>query len=281
MSFVYAEKSQFMYNDEVINTTRIYSDTKTTLIGAYKSNWSPKTISAINKYGFIKCINIYPKFSVSFAGNNTALAHKLLEWIYSKQKCTEREVIDKAFELHSSADKNDIEFILCYADDNNQTHIVCIKEGELYMDQSSAWIGSYNAFRKMQELRKLSDTSIDLFQKAVEECEDDSVGGFIICNSYFEREQKFLFPERFEAYIERTQTVQPGNNIILSGNAETGDCTIHFHESPNDVIIDFYQNNITIMYTNRYRYDQSDVDNTNTNHFLLPIVVETNTGKLL
>lgn len=281
MSFVYAEKSQFMYNDEVINTTRIYSDTKTTLIGAYKSNWSPKTISAINKYGFIKCINISPKFSVSFAGNNTALAHKLLEWIYSKQKCTEREVIDKAFELHSSADKNDIEFILCYADDNNQTHIVCIKEGELYMDQSSAWIGSYNAFRKMQELRKLSDTSIDLFQKAVEECEDDSVGGFIICNSYFEREQKFLFPERFEAYIERTQTVQPGNNIILSGNAETGDCTIYFHESPNDVIIDFYQNNITIMYTNRYRYDQSDVDNTNTNHFLLPIVVETNTGKLL
>lgn len=281
MSFVYAEKSQFTYENEIINSTKIYSETKTTLIGAYKSNWSPKTISAINKYGFIKCINVSPKFSVSFAGNNTALAHKLLEWIYSKQKCMEEQVIDKAFELHSSADKNDIEFILCYADDNNQTHIVCIKEGELYMDQPSAWIGSYKAFRKMQELRKSPDTSIELFQQAVEECKDDSVGGFIICNSYFEREQRFLFPERFETYTGRTQTLQSGDNIIFSSDAETGDYTIHFHESQNEVIIDFYQNNRSILYTNRYRYNQSDVDNTNTNRFLLPIIVETSTMKVL
>ncbi|MCH5192591.1 MAG: hypothetical protein J1F11_01430 [Oscillospiraceae bacterium] len=280
MSFVYAEKSQTKFENDMYNCTKIYSDTKTTLTGAYLSNWSDKTRMAIEKYGFIKSAIINPKFSVSFAGNNTLYAHKLLEWISSKPKFTDEDVINKAFELHMSTDKDDIEFILCYVD-NDETHITCIKERNIDIDCSSAWIGSYKAFCKMQELRTSSNTSLDLFKKAVEECEDDSVGGFIICTSYFENEQKFLFPERTELYKERQQIVQPDGEIIFSGSAATGDCTIRFHESENDVIIDFDQNNTSIIYTNKFRYSQIDIDNPNIKFFLLPIIFETDTHKIL
>lgn len=281
MSFVYAEKSQINYENELINCTNIYSETKTTLIGAYKQNWSEKTYNAIVKYGFIKCVNVNPKFSVSFAGNDTSFAHKLLEWIYSNQKYTDQEVIDKAFEIHMSTDEDNIEFILCHADEDNKTHITCIKKKRINRECSSAWIGSYDAFRKMQELRTSHITSLDLFKRTVEECKDDSVDGLIICNSFCEDEQRFLFTERIESYKDRTQIVQSNSEIILSGPAETGDFTVHFRESSNEVIIDFYQNNTSVIYTNRYRYDQKDVDNANTKYFLLPIIVETNTSKVL
>ncbi len=38
MSFVYAEKAKLDINGTQKNLTNIYSDTKTTLIGAYKAN---------------------------------------------------------------------------------------------------------------------------------------------------------------------------------------------------------------------------------------------------
>ena len=81
--------------------------------------------------------------------------------------------------------------------------------------------------------------------------------------------------------MERVQLVKPNEKLILSDTAEWGGCTLMFHESPNDVIIDICQINRSIVYTNRYRYDQSDVDNEKTNRFLLPIVVETSTKKIL
>lgn len=273
MSFIYAEKS----TTEFGNQTVIYSDTKTGLIGAYKKNWSEKARKAIEKYGFAKCVNVRRDFAVAFAGNNTAHAHTLLNWLYSNCSFTAEDAIGEALSIHKSASENEIEFILCYADDNNETHIVCIKEQELKSDLPSAWIGSYDAFYKLQELRTTSRTSFTDFKSAVDNCKDDSVGGLIICDSYLENERRFLFPERLEAHIERSQIVPPGGKVIFSRNAETGDCTLHYCEDPDRVIIQFVQNNTTIIYTNKERYYLDDKNNDRTNHFLLPMIINSET----
>ena len=277
MSFIYAEKSK----NKEDNRTVIFSDTKTKLIGAYKSNWSEKTRKAIEKYGFAKCINVSPKFAMAFAGNNTAYAHHLLQWLYDHKSFTDEMAVDKAYNIHMSTSKDDIEFILCYADENNETHIVCIKEREIQQDVSSAWIGSYDAFLKLQEARTTSETSLEHFKNAIENCKDDSVGGLVICDRYYDNQQQFMFSERLEASADRIQRAHSGRIIKFSRPAETGDCTIHYISDPNDVIIQFYQNNTTILYTNRYRYSEEDVNNDLTNHFLLPMIIDFETGMLI
>lgn len=281
MSFIYAEKSQEIINGQTINHTCIFSDTQTTLIGAYKRNWSPEARTMINKYVFSKIINIAPKIAVAFAGNNTGNAHALLEWYYSQSIITVDDIIDKAYEIHMSVDKDDIEFIICYADDNNETHIASVKEQIIQRECSSAWIGSYAAFRKLQELRSSHTTSFELFRTVVDECKDDSVGGLIICDKYYEYSQQFEFQERLEAIAYRKQSVRLGQALQFSRSSETGDCTMHYIGDPNDVIISFFQNNTTLVYSNRYRYTEKDANDPYTNKFLLPMIFDSSTGKPL
>ncbi len=285
MSFVYAEKTQKDFGQEISFPIKIYSDTKTELIGAYKSNWSEQAYKLIKRFGFTKCINICSNMALSFAGNNTAYAHDLLNWMESKGKFDEEDAIEKAFEIHKSANKDDIEFIICYVDDNNENHIVCIKERQILRDVSSAWIGSPKAFRELQKIRSEEgypiNISFSLFQRAVEKCKDDSVGGFLICDCYDANERQFIFQERLEAYGAGPQIIPPGGIIAFNRPAETGDCTIHFIPDPFEVIIEFYQNSTILLYTRRYRYSEIDTNNKHTNHFLLPMLVDARTNKVL
>ena len=285
MSFVYAEKTQKEFGQDISFPIKIYSDTKTKLIGAYKANWSEQAFKLIERYGFIKCINIGSNMALSFAGNNTAYAHDLLNWMENERKFDEEDAIDKAFEIHNSANKDDIEFIICYVDDDNESHIVCIKERQLLKDVPSAWIGSPKAFRKLQEIRfkygNPTNTSLSLFQRAVEECKDDSVGGFLICDYYDANEQQFIFQERLEAHGAGSQIIPPGGIIAFNRPSETGDCTIHFIPDPSEVIIEFYQNSTILFYTRRYRYSEIDTNNKHTKHFMLPMLVDASTNKVL
>ena len=125
------------------------------------------------------------------------------------------------------------------------------------------------------------NTELKLFQSAVEECKDDSVGGFTICDYYDANEQQFIFQERLEAYTERLQTIPPGEKIAFNRPSETGDCTIHFIPDPFEVIIEFYQNGTILFYTRRYRYSEIDTQNKHTKHFLLPIHIDAGTNKVL
>lgn len=281
MSFVYAEKAKLDINGTQKNLTNIYSDTKTTLIGAYKANWNNKTRTVINNYGFIKSVNISPKCSISFAGNDILYAHKLLSWIYENNIFVIDQIIDKASQLHMSTNKDDIEFIICTADKNDNTTITCIKEHNILSNCTSAWIGSYTAFRKLQEIRTDSFTSSYTFRRAVSECSDDSVGGLIIQNTYRQEEHRFVYPEGYCSSYERKQTIKPGENVILSGPAETGAFTTYYHDSTDEVIIDFWQNNTSVIYSTKYRYGSTDVNNSNTKYFLLPAIYNTETGKFL
>ena len=273
MSFIYAEKDSIS-EDGSKQRVNIFSDTKTTLTGAVLANWSERERKAIELYGFLKSVIIGPTCCISFAGNNTIYAQKLLKWIFEKRFVNDEEMIEKAMQLHLEANRDDIEFIIC-SSNTGKPVITCIKNGEIFKDVPSAWIGSQIAFYKLQELRKSSYTDISLFTRAVYECGDDSVGGFVIQSTYNGKE--FFYPERLESSVYKSQIAQPGENIQLIDTAENGGYTVHFRESKCDVIMTFEQIDISVIYSARYRY-KSDMESDYKKHLMLPFEFYTSTG---
>jgi hypothetical protein len=281
MSFVYAEKNPI---DEECSeySINILSDTKTTLTGAVLVNWSERQRKAIEDYGFIKSMIISPSCCVSFAGNDTSYAQKLLKWIFEKGIVSDEEMLEKAMQLHMEAHKDDIEFIIC-SSDTGKPCIYYIKNGNMFIDVSSAWIGSQAAFDMMQKLRLTQDerigqsklTSTGAFRRAVNECGDDSVGGFIIQSVYNGNE--FFYPCRYQSAVSKSQIVQPGEYVRLFDTAANGGYSVHFRESKQDVIMDFEQIDTSIIYTSRYRYAE-DIDNPYTKHLMLPFKFCTSKG---
>lgn len=284
MSFVYARKYTIEYEGGKLNSTDIYSDTKISLIGANKANWSEMTRKNIEKYGLIKSVILNPKCCISFAGNNIAYAHELLYKLYEKHELSEDALINLAFDIHLSAGENEIEFIICLAHDNNETEIICIKDKKLYRNCTVAWIGSFYAFRSLREYEtnnKHNNNFLDAFKYAVERCGDNSVGGFNIVVKFNDLNAKFKYGERIESVCERTQKVLSGELIKIFGSAEEGGYTACYHESCDEVIINLAQANVSIIYTQKYRLHDDDILNTNTKCFLLPIIVDSKTGKVL
>lgn len=293
MSFVFAEKRQ--HNLEAISfmETCVYSDTKITFTGAASGNWCEKQAKLIEQYGMAKSIILSPECCISFAGNKVALANKLIADIYKQQKIEIPEIISMAFNIHTEADPDDIEFIICCADVDNATHITCIKGGSIHYDCQHAWIGSSAAFIKLEELffmgkesaksfgqseESVSRTSF--FTEAIHSCGDDTVGGFTILVSYREDEQRFVYPERVYSVVERQQSIKSGELLTIVDNAERGGFTIHSLESHSDAILELEQINRTIMYTRQYRFEK-DVQNERYRYMMLPILVETSTGLIV
>lgn len=285
MSFVYAKKYNEEINGEIFCRTNIFSDTKISLEGTSNCNWGAKTRKVLEKYGLIKSIIISPKCCISFAGNNIAHVHTLLSKLYDMEYFEEDKLVQTALDIHRKAPKGEIEFIICLADEKNSTEIICVKEGNLYRDCSSAWIGSYDAFyylRKYQENSATqSESAYSAFNYAIRSCKDDSVGGFDVIVMFDNNLCEFVYPERLLATYEREQKVKSGALVKIEGTAEEGAYTAHYCESNEDVIITIEQANITLYYTKKYRLQNEDVDNKYTKHFLLPIVIESDTGKII
>lgn len=136
MSFIYAEKNYIQHLDQRFPVTHIYSDTRLVIDEASSLNWNPSTLSAIKKYGIIKSIILGPRCCISFAGNNIAYAHQLLEQLHTWQSFTGKQLIDFAYQIHKSAPVDDIEFIICLADENDETHITCIKNNTIEAEKN-------------------------------------------------------------------------------------------------------------------------------------------------
>lgn len=279
MSFIFAEKDKCC--------TKIYSDTKVTFDEQSKLNWGVNTRNAMGEYGIIKTIIVRDNCCISFAGNDIRLAHKLFQEIIDLKNFSENQLLDRALNIHLSAQPDDIEFIICTADDNDETHIACIKDGEIRKNCISAWIGSRMAFLKLQELRmhELSEgrqpNTGMLFSWALSECEDESVGTFEILTIFSSVEHSFYYTERFETMVCRNQIVKPGGTIRLYGGAEEGAYTIYQHWSNEEVRLDILQADLSILFTRKYRLDIFDSHNADTRYFLLPIPLRTSTETVL
>lgn len=284
MSFVYAEKINYTLEDKQIQGIKIYSDTKVSIEGAVKTNWSEQQRKAIEKYGMCKSIIIDPKCCISFAGNNIFLLQKLFDQLVEWGNFEIDQLIEYAYKIHLSEHKDNIEFIICYVDDNDDKRIACIKEKQLFKECQNAWIGSIQTFRKMQELRMQGvnpfDTSYYLFESAVSSPIDDSVGGVIVEVSCG-RKNEFFFTGKLISVVEREQKYLPGEIISMMGTAEEGSCSMYFYESQTEVRIDFLQIDFSLLYTSSYRVGINNFNNENIRYFMIPIPIRTSTGTVL
>ena len=287
MSFIYANKEELKFGDEVIKQLHICSDTKATFGNNY-SNWTEKTKKAIDIWGIIKTLIITPKCCISFAGNNIIHVHKLLSWLDDRRTVSVDEMCEKAYEIHKAAPDNDIEFIVCHIDSQDEHHITCIKNKKIEFDCVNAWIGSQKTFLLMQDYRMKSfqdnpnvNDSTLLFRKAVKETTDPTVGGLFLIDVRTSLQNEFVYSEKMESVYNLPQTIQSGKAIVLFGSVSEGGYTVNYHESQEEVIIDIQQADLTVCFTKKYRLTQSDVDNHNLKYFLLPILYKTSTGKVL
>jgi len=289
MSFIYAEKNLFCDNAETVKTISILSDTKILFTRNF-GDWSDITRKYIELYGMVKSIILCPTCCVSFAGNNIFYVTKLLDDVSQKSNWDEKYLCEKAFEIHSNAPPNDIEFIICYIK-NKEHHIVCIKEGKIEYDCVNSWIGSPETFLEMQKHRmnllnnKSSNSTcsaMDLFRKAIRDTKDGSVGkDFFVHTFASSRTNKFIYPYRIESFIDVKKTILSGENIPLMVSATEGGFTSEYLENTENVIINIPQADLSILYTKQYRLDKYDVGNPSTKYFLLPITYQTSSGKIL
>lgn len=285
MSFVFAVKHTHEFDGCKKKLTYICSDTKVSLDGTSKETWGDKTWTLVNKYGLIKSVIVGPKCCVSFAGNNIAHAHKLLSQLYDKGMFSEDELLELALNIHRNAPVDDIEFIIAIADEEDETELICIKDGEMRRNCISAWIGSQRAFSCMQEYRlgkpENSKLYATAFNHAMHCCGDDSVGGFSISVKYDSSEKQFMYPDRLEIEVVRAQEVMSGMQVNLTGSAEEGACTLYYHPSSEDVAIEIGQANLMILYTKKCRLESKDSFNPHTQHFPLPILIRTDTQTII
>lgn len=285
MSFVYAVKESIKYDDCVHELTCIYSDTKISIDGTCKTNWGKRTREMIENYGLVKSVIVGPRCCISFAGNNIAYAHRLLYKLFEAKQFEEDELINLAWEIHRIAPKNDIEFIICIADETDKTEIICIKNQSIQRNCPYAWIGSEDAFSHLQKYRMADASHLNsylmAFKYAMDCCKDGSVGGFCISVIFSHSSHQFEYQERMELAVEREQKVLPGMPIKLVGGAEEGASTLHYYPSDLGVEIQIDQINLTIVYTSKYRLESEDCEKAETKHFLLPIKLRTDSRKVI
>lgn len=285
MSFIYAEKYTITNEEGQLDQLSIYSDTKVMLNGAIRANWSKKQKENIEKYGLIKSVIVSPKCCISFAGNNIGHANKLLSMIYSQRSFHLDELLKWAYDIHKHSNTDDIEFLVCFADGDDETEIISIKNNEIIRDCKSAWIGSKATFNKMQEL-KLSSQSTSLshsyfYREAVYSDADDSVGGFIITTTFNKERNYFFYNEMLILAEENEQVVPSGSSIIFSDKLYNGPFRMHIFEGTVQIKIEFELIDITILYSNKIRLSKQDMKNKHIENLLLPIVYKTSNNEII
>ena len=276
MSFVYVEKKRVI-DQEIID---IHCDTKIELPDDAKANISVEEIDLINKYGMVKCAILGATMSIAFAGNKIFLASKLFAQLCRMKTFTVEEAIEQAYAIHCEDDDySDIEFIICSSDDN-VLRIDCIKDGSIQNNCSSAWLGSYDAFREFQRIRtsipekKPAEITDSAFENVVRGGTDDSVGFFHISASYRPDLNCFWYTERHGYYSNKTQSVKPGESIkFFLAPSDGGFSYYQYPCNFESLIVKIDQMEPMILYSRRHRISHSDINNQNLFWLMLPMLV--------
>ena len=228
----------------------------------------------------VKFSIVGPTISIAFAGNKVFLAAKLFAQLCELKTFSVEEAIERAYAVHISADYySDIEFIICSAD-NNVLRIDCVKDGGILNNCTSAWLGSYDAFREFQRIRtsdstkKAVEMTDSAFQSVVQGCGDDSVGLFHISASYRPDLKCFWYSERSFFYSDKEQTVKLGEGIKFFLNPSDGGFSCHqLPCSFESLIIKIDQMEPMILYSRGHRLSESN-NNPNLFGLMLPMLVK-------
>lgn len=271
MSFVFAEK-----NDKSLD---IYSDTKIMLTDNAIAYFSGEQMDLLKKYGIVKTTIICPQISISFAGNDLFLASKLFEQLYEKRVFSTEDVIEMAFEIHKSAKKDDIEFIIASCEDK-QLSLNCIKDGNIQYNCAFAWIGSYQAHCRFQEYRlrdnlgSAHERTVAAFLDVISGCGDETVGGFVTHVNYNSSKDCIQYSEEVTFRSSKQQNVKQGEAIHFYLNAEDGGCTYRqIPVSCEEMLLIIDQIKPQILYSRNKRCTKKDVLNKQLFSLMLPMLV--------
>ena len=278
MSFVFAEKYKASWSET--ERLDIHCDTRVVKESISGAHFSAKQRFFIEQYGIVKSTIIAPEICISFAGNDILYATKLFRKLYDRHSFSRQDVESLAYEIHQSAPKDAIEFIISSFEDG-KVQIDSIKEGEICEDCPSAWIGSQVAFNAFQEERfstypkgkTVHEYTYSAFSNIITGCGDSSVGGFHIvvsCDSY---NHTFHFQES-KCLRALDQLVHPGESVIIDISRESGGYSYGIiSPSIEYLIFVIDQMEPAILFSRQHRCVE---DSTNKNLFslMLPMVVK-------
>lgn len=280
MSFIYAEK--YMGINSKRESVRILCDTKITANSYSSINFSASAYDLVLKYGIVKCNILCPELCIAYAGNNIIYASHLFNALKEKGQFEPEEVTDYALKTHRSAPSlTDIEFVIAYFS-NDSIHLDCVKGGKLFRDIPFAHIGSDYAFEDFQKVR-LSHTGLgqeqikNAFCKAVEESNDDTVGGFTVEVVFDFNINSFVYCWERVFNTSKTQTVKPMENIRFYLSARDGGYSYEVMQLDiENVLFNIDQMKPSVLFSRNKRLSETDVMNPNLCGFMMPILVEIN-----
>lgn len=278
MSFVYAINSVDF---------SIMSDTKINLNESLKNLWNTEAERRlIKQVGLIKSVIVSPNIVVCYAGNNIDKAAELLREIKTIGNNLNR-IVETAFKIHNTAQKDDIEFIIGYCD-KNRRELISIKNRKLVRNCKVAWIGSwvaYNEFKRMEN--EITDEKIkgkkivvcdengkmyeefldeelariweleDIFRKIVESGVDSTVGGMPVRIKIPEGENAFEYMAGMKLIASGwSQKIASGEAIAFYQGVEKGSFCCDIYQSKSNFCCYIYEDNLGIVYTDEEKYVQ-------------------------
>ena len=244
----------YLYASNKNNNMYIFSDTKVTfsdkeediLFNVLKKKTDD--FENLKKFGIVKNVIINKNICIGSAG---ILEHfnELLKYIESNEIYDIENIKSKALEINIKYGR-DTDFIIAFTSiTDNKLYLV--NEGKILL-VDSCWIGSEDTNKLFEKYKKEFGTTEDkstyteAFKKAIEDPNDDVVGGlFIEC---YGRNGEFHYPEKMTSFVEREHTVTNNGSIILFDSVANGGYTSYFYESKDLVSLYIYQMNRGIRY---------------------------------
>ena len=276
MSFVYAINSVDF---------SIMSDTKINLNENLKNLWNTEAErQLIKQVGLIKSVIVSPNIVVCYAGNNIDKAAELLREIKIVGSNLDR-IIEAAFNIHNTAQIDDIEFIIGYCD-KNKRELISIKNIQLVRNCKVAWIGSWDAYNEFKRMEneiadekikgrkaivsdkdgKMCEEPVDeelariwelenIFSKVVESGVDSTVGGMTIRIKIPEGENIFQYMAGMSLISsDWPQKLECGDAIMFYQGAEKGSFCCSIYQSKSNFCCYIYEDNLGIVYTDEEKY---------------------------
>ena len=276
MSFVYAINSVDF---------SIMSDTKINLNENLKNLWNTEAErQLIKQVGLIKNVIVSPNIVVCYAGNNIDKAAELLREIKTIGNNLD-QIIEVAFNIHNTAQIDDIEFIIGYCD-KNRRELISIKNKQLVRNCKAAWIGSWHAYNEFKRMEneiadekikgrkaivcdkdgKMCEEPVDeelariwelenIFSKVVESGVDSTVGGMTVRIKIPEDENTFQYMAGMSLISsDWPQKLECGDAIMFYQGAEKGSFCCSIYQSKSNFCCYIYEDNLGIVYTDEEKY---------------------------
>ena len=277
MSFVFAiNDGEFL----------VVSDTKIGINENLSRLWKDETSkNLIKQLGMIKSIIVSPHIVISYAGNNIDKAAFLLNEVKTKSYDLEK-IIKTAFDIHSCAQPDDIEFIIAYYEGRNHNELISIKNKEIIRNCKRAWLGSHDAYKEFMRLEQkipeekyknsavtVIDNSTGMHQERMDEKIayvyelenifaavvksgiDPSVGGSIVRVKIPEGENYFEYMGGISCISGGwPQEIKLGENIMFCQGREAGSFCCNIYQSEQEFCCYIYEDDLGIVYTDEVCY---------------------------